>query len=710
MATPIPHPATRTLTLVVGILFWAATIAFAVGFSIISIRQYDAFVPHALDLGNMSQAFWNTVHGHPFKFQNQRAHVNIEAFGVDTRLAIHVEPLLPFLALFYFFYQHAQTLLVMQSVGLATGAIPARLLARRHLRHPLAELAFPVAYLLFPALEAANLYEFHPVAFAAPLLLWAFYFADGRRYTLFAICALAAMGTKEEIGLLVALTGLWIAYRHGERRLGAVIGVLGIVWTFVALKQVVPHFLQADSSYWGRYVDPLFAPPGQVITQSDTIHFWLNHPGLVVDNVTDEAKLSYLHRLFYPAGYLAIFSPITLLVALPSLALIVPVSYEPHMYGGLAHYSAERLVPLVIVSSILGAEWLCGVVSRYTRLPVGWAVTICSVYVLIAALANQRVNGFTPLSEQFYYPTITAHDRLIDQALAMIPPNAAVSAEDDLNAHLSDREQIYLYPDTDSDRVQYIILDATQPTGSLLRPCDITVQVQGNSVACDIVTGPASVNGNHKPINSDALLRNGKWTIVFAQDGILLLQHYQKGMALNTTLPPAFWTFMEPPASSVPAGGPIARFGDYLELESYQVSRAERTNLRNPDVVLTTWWKVLKPMPKRTRLVHYLTDNTGALQIYKDDQQATDWQTLDQWQPGKIYKVVSYQLTITSMHSGDIGVDVGLTTDDTHFLDAAYSEPNQSYNQTITAIRSVGGSHVVAGGKILQVTQIHAQL
>jgi hypothetical protein len=218
------------------------------------------------------------------------------------------------------------------------------------------------------------------------------------------------------------------------------------------------------------------------------------------------------------------------------------------------------------------------------------------------------------------------------------------------------------------------------------------------------------VNGQHKPVNPNALLRNGKWTIVFAQDGILLLEHYKKGMTLNTTLPPAFWTFMEPPAASVPTSGPIARFGDYLELDGYQVSREETTNLRNPDVVLTTWWKVLKPMPKRTRLVHYLTDNTGALQIYKDDQQATDWQTLDQWQSGKIYKVVSYQLTVTSAHSGNIGVDVGLTTDDTHFLDAAYGEPDQSYNQTITALPGLGGSKVVAGGKILQATQIHAQL
>src|SRR5579871_3496164 len=181
MATPVPHPLARAGTLAAALAFWTAVALYVVIFSALSLRQYAAYVPHALDLGDMAQAFYNTVHGHPFLFQNMRAHVNIEAFGTNTRLSFHVEPIIPFLSIIYFFHQHVETLLVMQTVAVASGAIPTRLLARRHLQHPLAELAFPLAYLLFPALEAANLYEFHPVTIAAPLLLWAFYFADGRQ-------------------------------------------------------------------------------------------------------------------------------------------------------------------------------------------------------------------------------------------------------------------------------------------------------------------------------------------------------------------------------------------------------------------------------------------------------------------------------------------------------------------------------------------------
>jgi hypothetical protein len=137
------------------------------------------------------------------------------------------------------------------------------------------------------------------------------------------------------------------------------------------------------------------------------------------------------------------------------------------------------------------------------------------------------------------------------------------------------------------------------------------------------------------------------------------------------------------------------------------VDRAERSNLRNPDVVLTTWWRVLKPMPLPTRLVHYLTDNTGALQVFWDDDQATDWRMLDQWKPGRIYKVQSFQLTVTTNHSGSLGVDLGLTTTNQGF---DKNHPDVSHNQPVTLLRGGGQSQVVGNGKVLQATWIQARL
>ena len=702
MAVHVPTPAERLARTGSGLVFWGATVLYAIVFTAISLQQYHAFVPHALDLGNMAQTFWNTVHGKPFRFQNMRAHASVEAFGTMTRLSFHVEPLIPFMAVFYFLYEHVETLLVMQTLAIATGAIPTRLLARKHLHSALAEVAFPVAYLLYPAIEAANLYEFHPVTVAAPLLLWAFYFADMQRYTLFVLAAAAAMGCKEEMGVLVALMGVWIAVRNGEWRLGGVVAVLGTMWSYIALKVVVPHFNLADSSYWDRYVPAGFYG-NRFVTQSDAMHFWRDHPGMVWDNLTSEAKLSYLHRILYPSGYLSLLSPITVLVALPSLVLIM-LSYEPHMISGVAHYSAE-LVPVLTVASILGVEWLSKHVAVRLRIRPVTVVAICSVYVLVAALFNQHANGFSPLADNYSYPAVTAHDKIVNQILAMIPNNAAVSAQDNLNPHLSDRDQIYLFPDTDGGLVQYIALDATQPTGSVMRVCDLAVQVIGNNAACDVAAGPATPKSIPKAssYNPNAFLRSGKWTIVAANDGVLLLTKHKRGGPLNTTLPAQFWTFMEPPASTVPTGGPIARLGDYLELEGFSLSRMELVNLRNPDVLVTSWWKVLKPLPERSRLIHYLTDYRGALQTFSDDQQATDWEVLSQWQVGKVYKVLSYQLSIYTASSGKIDVDVGLTNNDHQYQNVGFNDP-------VTVLNPKTGVLAVGGGRVLKLASIHATL
>jgi len=263
------------------------------------------------------------------------------------------------------------------------------------------------------------------------------------------------------------------------------------------------------------------------------------------------------------------------------------------------------------------------------------------------------------MGADFYYPPITAHDHIVDRALALIPPNASVSAQNTLNAHLSDRGQIFFYPDLDNGNVDFIALDVTQFAGVLLRPCDLVVQVTGDMTACDPLPGQPSSRTTSQP-NPNALLRSGKWTIVFAQDGVLLLKRHQPGEPLNATLPPAFYTFLYSTPGSVPSGGPIARFGNYLELDGFTISRAEVTTLRNPDIVVTSWWRVLRPLPAQARLVHYVTNTRGALFVYAHDQPATDWLPLSQWQPGKVYEVVSTQMPITTGLSGTVAVYLGL--------------------------------------------------
>ncbi|MDQ2741518.1 MAG: DUF2079 domain-containing protein, partial [Chloroflexota bacterium] len=109
------RPVDRRPVLFTYALLGLMMLAYALLFGWLSLSRYDAYETHALDLGNMAQAAWNTIHGHPFSFTNVRLMYHFEAWNTNTRLSFHVEALFPFISLVYLVYPHPESLLVLQT-------------------------------------------------------------------------------------------------------------------------------------------------------------------------------------------------------------------------------------------------------------------------------------------------------------------------------------------------------------------------------------------------------------------------------------------------------------------------------------------------------------------------------------------------------------------------------------------------------------------
>src|SRR5437588_12055870 len=160
-------------------LFILATVVYTVEMSHQAILRYDTFKATAFDLGNMDQVLWNTIHGRWFQFTNQA----VDWYGPPTRLAVHFEPILLPLSLLYLFYADPRILLVFQTLVLVSGALPVFLLTRKYLPEwPILAALMVVAYLLSPALLGLNIFDFHPISLATPLLLYAMLALNYKRY------------------------------------------------------------------------------------------------------------------------------------------------------------------------------------------------------------------------------------------------------------------------------------------------------------------------------------------------------------------------------------------------------------------------------------------------------------------------------------------------------------------------------------------------
>ncbi len=517
----------RRFTLLLVILLTAAYAAF---FSAYTIARHDSLESHAYDLGNADQAVWNTAHGRPLAFTNWEGRAR--TFKAGTRLAMHVEPIYFLIAPLYWLWSDPRALLVLQATLVALGALPAYWLARAQLGDGAPALVFPIAYLLFPALQAANRFDFHAVTLASAFLLFAAYGLLSRRTSLFLVSSLLAAATKEEIPLLIAMMGLYAAFIQRRWRLGLTVAAVGVLWSLIAVLVIVPAFNTSGRSPYLNYYE---GANGADPTGAASPLSWA-----LLERLFTPANASYVARLLLPTGGLSLFSPATLALLAPSLAINL-LSDNPQMHELERFHYAASLAPLVVVSAIMGAAWLSRrlggdsgsatpraqhkVARRLVSRPTAngglatprarRAATLVSLWVLAWTLGYHYYRGFTPLAEGFAWPDVSPHDRRLAQIARQIPPQASLSAQSNLNPHFSQRPRINLFPY--SLATDYVLLDAATFTVNK----DNFLSWVRDQVVNQAVAG-------------------GEFGIAVADDGYILLQ---RG-APARPLPAQFYTFL----------------------------------------------------------------------------------------------------------------------------------------------------------------------
>ncbi|HZU11596.1 MAG TPA: DUF2079 domain-containing protein [Chloroflexota bacterium] len=581
----------------------ALAVAYALLFGWLSLRAYWGFEMHALDMGNMGQAAWNTIHGHPFAFTNMYPLYAIEAWGTTTRLSFHVEYLYPLIALVYLIYPHPESLLILQTIAIAAGALPIYLLARDLVGRWTAVILV-AAYLLFPATEALNLYEFHPVALATPLLLFAFLFAYRRQYLLFALAALAAMGTKEQIGLIVAMLGLYIAAVNRDRIVGLASAAIAAGWSLIALLVVEHHFRTPGSkSYLHTRYGYLLGHNGHGLHA--VLHTLSHNPLIIWQNLAGWPKADFLVHLLAPLGFLSIFGAPFLLLGAPSFAIDL-LSDDPHMYSALGDNSAE-LISVAVVAAVFGAYVLVKMLRPYR---LEW---VPGVLLLAGMIWQQHVDGFTPLGPRFQTAPIGPHQMLQRRFVALVPAGAAVSTSDTLDPHLSSRRWLYLYP--------LLGTGATPGEGRLAPARDILL---------DVTSPVYPIPPDQQYSAAVQQIHHSGWGIVAARDGLILIA---RG-AHAKHIPRAFYSFLH-------AGGrpphAVSGAAHGLAVTGYSRAATDLANHRIPSYAYTIDLRPSRHVSNLQPVLYEMID--GRLHGCDPFPLGLSWLPTSRWTPGHTYAV-----------------------------------------------------------------------
>lgn len=409
--------------------------------------KYDTF-GMGFDLGMYEQVIWNTAHGRWFATSNFKY--------TDSHLGADVILMEALVAVPYALFPSTYTLLVLETVAVALGAIPLYLMAKRRLGIA-AGLGICFAYLIYVPLHYLNLYEFQPRAFAISLVFLLFYALEIQARRLFLIAAFLLLTTRSDVALLLIMVGVFAVIHRKPREFVLWSIGLGAAWFALAIFVIVPYFNRGGRLQYLEWYSYLGSTPGEILLTLFT------RPLFVIQNIVTMPKLSFLAQVFGEVAFLPLLRPDVLLLALPSLALSLlspmRIQWDIHYQYASMLYAVTFIGTVLAISLLARSRRLTSCLSRERLIHALVALVIATSLLAYVWLGS-------PVWSQLKKPSLSAAAEDAMALIQQIPPGARVAASNLLGPHVARREGYYFFPprnefytDQALERAEYILVD-----------------------------------------------------------------------------------------------------------------------------------------------------------------------------------------------------------------------------------------------------------
>jgi uncharacterized membrane protein len=364
----------------------ALTVLMAALYCVFALAQFYTFRTSSYDLVIFDEAVRSYSHFLPGTSIIKGLH---NGFGPHfSELGDHWSPILAALAPFYWIFSGPQTLLVAQAVLFALAIPPLWVFTRRAFgggrKATAAAYLVSVAYALSWPIAAALAFDFHEVAFAPLLIAIALERLQAGRLRTALIALAALLLVKEDMGLLVAGIGIYLAAARPRvvRRqvlVGCLLIVGGLLDTVIATYVLIPAFGGRSDYYWAYTA---LGANGQ-----QAVGHLVTHPlSSLKLLITPRVKLVTMLWLFGAFCFLPLRSPI----ALATIPLLL-----------------ERMM-----ANLFGNWW----VTEYQY----------NAY-LVVILACAAVDGAARLDRSLLFRRYLAGGRARRPAAEAVPPDAATA-------------------------------------------------------------------------------------------------------------------------------------------------------------------------------------------------------------------------------------------------------------------------------------------
>ena len=492
-----------------------AIICYVIAIVTMGLRKHELFRTTAWDLGVFTQAFDSTIHSTGFFAYTLEPFTNPSGsfFGV------HFSPILIAILPIYAAYPSIGTLLVVQALALALGAVPVYYLSLSTFGKVRSSIAVALVYLLYFPMHAANLFDFHVESFVVTPMLCAIYYLQTRQWKKLAVSVILALSTIEYAAFMIAAIG--IAYlllnaasigkavrlrkfRDSSLLLPGMLCLVAAGW-FLGARQALSFFNPSPPASFEGAQSWSLVGAGSI---AEIPGYLLLHPanGLRAVEFDLPLKLLYVVFLLAPILFVPVLRPTAFLAALPWLGLAFLSNYAPFYQIGFQY-------PLFVVPGIFWALILG--MQRLESLDFTRRLRIIQRNMPRILIVSSMVGLFV-FAGLTYPITLTGpmqHVDYLNRIIQLVPPGSTVVTQNNLFTHFSDRFTVYAIP---------IYLPSWST--NFRQMIDLTFGRRPDFILVDGVTDPHSGS-----IAALWLRENGGYGVFASSDGIILLKRSFEG-------------------------------------------------------------------------------------------------------------------------------------------------------------------------------------
>jgi hypothetical protein len=302
-----------------------------------------------------------------------------------------------------------------------------------------------------PAAGEVALDAFYPIVIAAlPVGLAGALALEGRPRAA-SLLMLLALLVEEEAALVLLGFGMYLILQRSNRSLGLSMMTLAVAWLVLVQTSVMPTYQQSEisgeasraESHFGELRAAPAAWLGQVaLNRLDPDLIRLSGLGRLVGQpivCADAGHCSALRWWLYPTAGLALLSPPTLLMTVPTEAALL-LADKP---GRFRRHWVAPILPIIWMAVAIG---LVRIRERGRQ-----AAQIAGLALMAATSVYFYFDGSLPGAVQFEPEDLmrTAVGTDLEMLRTMIPVGASASSSRRALAHLTNRPQVYVFPPKD---------------------------------------------------------------------------------------------------------------------------------------------------------------------------------------------------------------------------------------------------------------------